>query len=227
MVRAKIYWYLLDSIFLIVFNIYFFMLKGTDQPSSVWISYGSVHLSYLVLIITPVLIRKGSNSVDYARPLFLITTIYFFMALVVGVVFIVNSPENIRVALLAQLTLAAIFIILLLVNLIANEYTADSIATHDVDLKYVKESASALHALLNKISDNKIRKKVEKAYDLIHGSPIKSSYGVRSIEQDVINEIENLDKAVRENNTENIEILADKICDLAAERNRQLKLLIN
>ena len=225
MKKTKIFWYLLDSIFLIVFNLYFFLLKGTDQPASVWISYASIHLAYLMLLITPYFVRKGSVSADYGRPLFVITTSYFFLALIVGVVFIAISPESITVALLVQVTIAAIFAILLLTNLIANEYTADNIERHEIELKYVKESSSRLDALLKQISDNAIRKKVEKAYDLIHSSQIKSSSSVKTVEQDVISEIDNLENALKQNNIEKIQLTVDKICNLANERNRQLKLL--
>lgn len=227
MKKTKFFWYLLDSIFLIVFNLYFFLLKGIDQPSSVWISYTSIHTAYLMLLITPFLVRKGSTSADYGRPLFVITTSYFFLSLIIGVVFIILSPATYTVALLVQITIAALFAVLLLTNLIANEHTADNVERHEVELKYVKETSSRLNGLLKQISDNTIRKEVEKAYDLIHGSQVKSSYNVKSVEKDVINEIDNLEKALKQNNFENIQLIADKICRLANERNRQLKLLNN
>jgi len=225
MKKTKIFWYLLDSIFLIVFNIYFFLLKGTDQPTSVWISYVSIHLAYLMLLLTPLFVRKGSSSADYGRPLFVITTSYFFLALVIGVVFIILSPENYTVTLLVQITIAAIFAILLLTNLIANEHTANNIERREEELKYVKESSSRLDGLLKQISDNATRKKVEKAYDLIHSSQVKSSYKVKSIEQDVIDEIDKLENALKQTNFETIQLIVDKICNLANERNRQLKLM--
>lgn len=225
MKKTKIFWYLLDLIFLFVFNLYFFMLKGIDQPASAWISYASIHFAYLMLLITPAFVRKGSNSAVYGRPLFVISTSYFFLSLIVGVVFIVISPEIIIVALLVQVTIAALFAVLLLTNLIANEHTADNIERHEVELKYVKESSSRIDALLKQISDTTIRKKVENVYDLIHSSQVKSSNIVKSVEQDVFDEIDNLEKALKQNNFENIQLIVDKICNLANERNRQLKLL--
>lgn len=223
--KTKIFWYLLDSIFLIVFNVCFFLLKGSEQPASVWISYASIHFAYIMLLMTPFFIRKGSSVADYGRPLFVTTTCYFFLGLVIGVVFIALSPESFTVALLVQITIVAIFAVLLLTNLIANQHTADNIERHEEELKYVKESSSKLNALLNQISDNTIQKKVEKAYDLIHSSQVKSSYKVKSIEQDVIDEIENLENALKQTNIETIQLIVDKICNLANERNRQLKLM--
>lgn len=223
MKKTKIFLYLLDSVFVIIFNLYFFLLKSIEQPASVWISYTSIHLAYITFLITPFSIRKGSVSSDYGRPLFLITTSYFFLALISGVVFIILSPETYTVALLVQITIAAIFAVLLLTNQIANEHTADNIVRHEAELKYVKESSSRLDVILKQISDNAIRKKVEKAYDLIHSSQVKSSFQVRSLEQGVINEIEKLEQALKQNNFENAHLIVDMICNLANERNRQLK----
>lgn len=225
MKKTKILWYLLDSIFLIVFNIYFFLLKGVDHHSSIWISYVSIHVAYFMLLTTPFLVRKRSRSTDYGRPLFSISTSYFFLALIVGIVFILDSPENNTVTLLVQITIAALYAILLLTNLIANEHTADSNEKHEFELKYVKESSSRLEALIKQISDSSVRKKVEMTYDLIHSSQVKSSITVESLEQDVISEIDNLEIALKQNNLEKIQLAIDKMLKLANERNQKLKLL--
>lgn len=225
MKKTKIFWYLLDSIFLIVFNLYFFLLKGTDHLTSVWISYASIHFAYFMLLGTPYFVRKGSTSADYGRPLFVITTSYFFLALIVGVVFIILSPESNTAALLVQTTIAAVFAVLLLANLIANEHTADNVEKREFEEKYVKDASSRLNSLLNQLSDKKLQKLVEKAYDLIHSSQIKSSIEVKTIEQDVFKEISVLTDFVKNKQFESIEESVDKICSLAEERNRQLKLL--
>jgi len=73
---------------------------------------------------------------------------------------------------------------------------------------------------LQRITDRSTVKKVERVYDLIRSSPSKSNVGVRSLEQQVINEIERL---AGENDTEQIVSIADNIYRLAEERNRQLK----
>lgn len=66
---------------------------------------------------------------------------------------------------------------------------------------------------------------VEKAYDLIHSSQVKSSIKVQTIEQDVFNEISVLTDLVKNKKFESIEDEVNKICNLAEERNRQLKLI--
>ena len=224
MKRIHVFWIILDLIFIVVFNILFFMLTGSIHQTPVWIAYGSIHFAYVMLLITPLLVRKGISSADYGRPLFLISSIYFFISLVTGILFIVLKPESVPLAWTVHILIVAIYFVLILVNLISNEHTADSLEKHKFELQYIKEASSLLNSVLRQVSDNKTRKKIEKAYDLIKSSPVKSTSKGRSIEQDVLKEIECLDNALRQNNIENMIIIAEKICKLAEERNRQIKL---
>ena len=67
-----------------------------------------------------------------------------------------------------------------------------------------------------------LQKQVEKAYDLIHGSPVKSSPEVRSIETNILKTIDELSDEVANKEFENIEGTSNHICHLAEERNRKL-----
>ena len=62
MSKKGILWILLDLIFLAVFNAIFFVAIETKQPASVWIAYGFIHFAYLMVIATPLLIRKSSSA---------------------------------------------------------------------------------------------------------------------------------------------------------------------
>lgn len=225
MKKVQIFWYILESIFLIVFNLYFFLLKETDHVTSVWISYGAIHFSYLVLLATPYFVQKGSASADYGRPLFVLTTAYFFVTLVIGVLFVLIAPESNTLVIIVHTTTAAIFAFLLFVNLIANDHTAENIEKQEVELRYVKEASSKLHLLLHQLPEKKHQKLVEKAYDLIDSSQVKTSVEVQMLEKGVSKEISNLEYLVQNKDYENVEGSVGKICSLAEERNSKLKLL--
>ncbi len=225
MKKINILWASLNLIFLIAFNALFFMLGGKDHSATVWISYGLIHFSYLMLLATPYFVRGGGASSFYGRPLYSISYTYFLVELITGIIFILITTANIKLILTIQIVVTAIYAYFLLSNLIANEYTADSVIRHEIELQYIKESSAKLNSILRQISDNKMIKKVEYAYDLIKSSPVKSSYEVQAIEQEVIDEIENLREAVGQNNPEQIIGIVKKICTLAEDRNRQLKLL--
>ena len=226
MKRVNILWLLLDSLFLIVFNLLFFMFGDVENfKTSVWICYGFIHFAYLLLLLTPFLIRRGNSEYMYRRPPYLVTTIYFLTELATGVTLILVSPETVKITILIQVVLAAVFLAWLLIHLIANEHTADSAERREIELQYIKESSAKIHSILQQITDHDTAKKVERVYDLLHSSPTKSNADVRELEEQVISEIERLASVVSQNETEQMISIADKIYRLAEERNNKLKFL--
>ncbi len=135
------------------------------------------------------------------------------------------APDSNTVALLVQITIAAVFAVLLLANLIANDQTADNVEKREIELKYVKEASSRLNSILNQLSDKNHQKLVEKAYDLIRGSQVKSSNNVQSLEQEVFNQISVLEELIKNKRFDEIKETVNKVCHSAEERNRKLKLL--
>jgi hypothetical protein len=225
MKRVNILWLLLDSLFLIVFNLLFFMLGDAESfNASVWISYCFIHFAYIMLLLTPLFIRRGKSEYMYRRPPYLVTTVWFLTELVAGVTFILLAPETVKITIIIHIVLAAVFIAWLMIHLIANEHTADNAERRETELPYIKDSSAKLHAVMQQITDRVVAKKVERVYDLLHSSPAKSNTDVRSLEEQVINEIERLTNLVSQNETEQIVPIADKIYRLADERNRLLKM---
>jgi hypothetical protein len=226
MKRVNILWLLLDSLFLIVFNVLFFMLGNTgDAKTSVWVSYGFIHFAYFLLLLTPLFIRRSSSDYMYRRPLYVVTSIYFLTTLLVGITLILIAPETSKVSIIIHVVLVAVFLGWLLVYLIANEHTADNAERREAELQYVKESSAKLQYILQQITDKVAAKKVEQVYDLVHSSPTKSNADIRSLEQQIIGEIEQLISVVCQKETEQIVSIADKVYRLAEERNNKLKLL--
>ncbi len=221
--KKNVLWILLDLVFLVVFNTVFFVAGGTDHNVSVWISYSFIHLSYLWLIITPFLIRKSSSAAVFGFSLYSISSTYFLLEFIVGVIFCLINMESYKLALIVQVIIAGFYAIMLISHLIANESTADSIERHEIELKYVKDCSARILPLVEMVSDKKTRKKVEAVYDMIHGSPVKSNNSVRQIELDVIDQIDLLEAAVDSEDSDRITAVCKKITRLADERNRQLK----
>jgi len=161
----------------------------------------------------------------FSRALYSITVAYFIIELVAGVILILVAPETIKVTIIIQVVLAAIFIGWLLAYMIADEHTADKVEQHENELQYVKQSSAQLKTILQQITDKPTAKKVEQVYDLLHSSQVKSDSSVHPLEMEIISEINHLDRAVEQNDLKQIATLADKIYKLADKRNLQLKLL--
>ncbi len=216
---------LLDLVFVIVFNVVFFLSAGTEHPASVWISYGFIHFSYLMILLTPFLTRKSSSSAVFGFSIYTISSVYFFIEFIVGLVFIFLRQEEINVALIVQIIIAGIYAIMLISNLIANENTADSIEKHENEVDYIKTTASRVKALMGSSADKKANKEVEKLYDLIHSSPAKSHSTVKNLEIQALNKISDLEQAVDINDINLIIAISGEIADLYEQRNRKLRLI--
>lgn len=221
--KKSVLWILLDLVFLIVFNIVFFVMGGAQHPASVWISYGFIHFAYIMLVVTPFLIRKSSSAAVFGSSLYSISSAYFFAAFIVGVIFIAAHPENYKWSLIVQVVIAGFYAIMLISNMIANEHTADSIERHEMELQYVKESSAMLKGIMEMASDKTLKKKIEKAYDLLHSSQVKSSGAVRDYEVTVMDLIEVLEQNVARNDLAAANTTLDKIIKNANERNRRLR----
>lgn len=107
--RRNILWFVIDALFIIAFNVCFFILTaGAEQlPPSVWISYAFIHVAYLVLLCTPLMVRGGNRAaVDYRRPLYVGTWTYFVVAFLVNAVFILVSLNSVLMQLFEQLQLS-------------------------------------------------------------------------------------------------------------------------
>lgn len=222
--KKSVLWMLLDLIFLAVFNTVFFAAGGTAHTASVWISYGFIHFAYLMVLVTPFLIRKSSSAAVFGFSLYFISSIYFLLEFVVGLLFIFMKSESYKASLIVQVIVAGIYAVLLLSHLIANEHTADSVERHEEEVAYIKAASSRVKALIGKANNKKANKEIEKAYDTLHSSPSKTVATVRSIESNVMNKVAELEEAVFDQDTAKIITTAGEIVALMEERNRKIRL---
>ena len=225
MKKKNILWILLDIVFLAVFNTVFFMVGGTDHPASAWISYGFIHFSYLMILVTPFLIRKSSSQAVFGFSLYSVSAVYFFVEFIVGLVFIFIGSESYKASLVVQVIISGIYAVMLISNLIANEYTADSVEQHDDEVEYIKNAASRVKMLVGKASDKKANKEIERAYDLLHSSPSKSNNAVAPLESAILRAIYELESAVSSKDEDAIFSKSREIISLAETRNDELKKL--
>lgn len=221
--KKRILWILLDLVFLIVFNMVFFVVGGIDHSVSVWISYGFIHFAYIMLMITSFLIRRTTNIAVLGFSLYFISSAYFIVTFVVGLIFIVTYSESYKAALIVHVMMAGIYAVMLISHMIANEHTADSIERHEMELHYVKDASAKLTGIMCSISDRKFRRKVEKLYDLLHSSPVKSNDFVRDYELKVLELIDALEGSIDRNDISAAEIIIGKIERNANVRNWYLK----
>lgn len=222
--KKNILWIILNLVFLVIFNVVFFVIGGTEYPVSVWISYGFMHLAYIMLLITPKLIRKSSSSSVFGFSLYSISSTYFLVEFIIGVIFIFAKFESYKGSLIVQIIIGGIYGVMLVSHMIANEYTADSIEQHEKELQYVNECSARLKGIIDQVEDKNIKKKIEKAYDTLRSSQVKSNNAVRDYELKVIDLIDALEQNINRNDLVTASATLDKILKNADERNRRVRL---
>lgn len=221
--KKSVLWIILDLIFLVVFNTVFFVTTGFDHPASVWLSYGFIHFAYLMVLITPFLIRKSSSADVFGFSLYSISSTYFLIEFIVGLIFIFIGSESIKTSLIVQILIAGIYAVMLLSHLIANESTADSIERHEEEVSYIKTASSRVKQLVGKLDNKKANKEVEKVYDLLHSSPTRTISSVHSLEMEIKNIISDLESAVAAKDNDTAITLAGKLLQVIEERNRKIR----
>ena len=214
---------LLDSIFIIVFNIVFFVLGDGEHPASVWISFGFILFSYIMVIITPFITRKCTNATIFSLPDYLFSSTYFFVEFVVGLIFIFIRSESFEIPLIIQIILAAIYAVILISNALANENSADAIEASENEVAYIKSIASRVKLLIGKASETQANKEIERVYDLLSTSPTHSNELVKNIEDYIRNRVIVLEDAVASDESTVIIMVAEEIIDLVEDRNSRLK----
>lgn len=221
--KKTILWILLDLVVLAVFNSLFFVIGGTDHEKSVWISYGFIHFAYAMLLITPLLIRNSSSSSVFGYSLYSISSVYFIVEFVIGLVFIIVNPYTIKAALIIQVIIAGIYAVILLSHLIANEDTADKVEKHENEAAFIKQASMQIKALVGKSDSKKANKEIEKTFDLLHSSPSKSNNAVAPLESAILRTVAELEGTVSSKDEDAIISKAREIISLAEARNSELK----
>jgi hypothetical protein len=221
--KKTVLWIILDLIFLIIFNALFFVLGGTEHNVSVWMSYGFIHFAYIMLVATPFLVRGGKSKAIFGFSLLYISSGYFFLQFIAGIIFILFAPESINAPLLVQLCIAGLYGIILVANMIANERTAEAEEKRKFEIMYVKEASAKLKRMMGNISDKDAKKKVEQVYDIVNSSPVKSHPNISQMEKNIMQSINELEEAVTDGKNDAIISLANMLLTAVDERNMRLK----
>ena len=223
MKKKNVLWTILNLIFLIVFNVLFFAMGGDEHHASVWISYVFIHFAYLMLLLTPKLIRAGKSSAVFGFSLYSISASYFLIEFITGIIFILVAPESYKATLVVQLCMAGLYGILLVSHMLANEYTAEAEEKRQSQISYVKDASAKMKRLLDSISDKETKKKVERVYDAIYSSPVKSHPNLMEIEERILTSVNELDCMISAGNEEGVISVANSLLLLINERNNLLK----
>lgn len=171
-------------IFLIVFNLLFFLLGGYERTMTEWISYGFIHAAYLCLLATPLFCRNNKKGdTVLTASLYLRALVYFFIELAAGLVIIGFFAEGPHLwPTIIQSVLLAIFLIMQLMSVLANDATKQSLDKQREERIHIRLLADNLRDAMRSTTDPDLRKKIEKCYESLNSSSLESFPQARETE---------------------------------------------
>ncbi len=223
MKKTNILWIILNLVFLLIFNVLFFMLGGFEHNMSVWVSYAFIHFSYLMLLITPKLISKGKSSAIFGFSLYTISSVYFLIEFIIGMIFILIAPENSKYISLVHLLITGLYLVMLISNMIANESTAVADEKRELQIDFIKNTSTRLKSIMGIVSDKNARKEIEKVFDVLYSSPVKVHPNLEEIEINILQNIYELEDAVSNENNVAIVQISKSLLSMVNDRNMRLK----
>ena len=175
--NANIIKIVIGLIFLIVFNVLFFLLGGTERSDTEWVCYGFIHAAYLCLLVTPLFCNAGKGETVLSASMYLRALFYFFTELVIGIGFIwydSYNPIPIVWPAIIQGILLAVFLILQLMSVLANDATKASLAKQRQERVYIRSLAENLKEAMRQVNDPALRKQIANCYESLRNSSLES-----------------------------------------------------
>ena len=172
--KANILKIIIGLIFLIVFNTLFFLLGGTERTTTEWVCYGFIHAAYLCLLSTPLFCNAGKGDSILSASLYLRALFFFFTELIVGICFLWYNSDSYLWPVIVQCVLLAIFWILQLMSVLANDATKSSLTKQKQERVYIRSLAENVKESMRKVSDSVLRKQMTSCYEALISSSIES-----------------------------------------------------
>lgn len=212
---------LIDTLFIISFNILFFLNMGTQHSSIVWWCYGFLHFSYLMIIIVPFIESKEYES---KLSTYLISLVYFILELIICIVVLFLKDKcNLKLIISMQVVITSIYLYLLLANLFVNNTIDNKQKKHDIENNFIKTTSAKVKYLESISVDTKIKDKLSNLYNTVHSSPINSSVDVSIYEEKIIDLVSIMETEIAEDNQSKIFELISETDRLLNKRNFILK----
>ena len=209
--------------FLVVFNTLFFLLSGTDNPTSVWVSYAYIHVAYFTILFLPVLKTKGDASYYLSSVLYGQAITYFILELIAGMVFIAYRMESPVWSLVVQTALWLIFVVLILGNAWANQATAQSLEKRKQDIDAYQSMRMSLKRLIAKTDKPELKRLIADCSDKLEASSSRQTQESEKIDIEIEQAIASLRQSITGDDVEESTSLARQLAGLIEERKTILK----
>lgn len=173
------------AVFLIVFNVLFFVVGGAERSSSVWLSYAFIHAAYIISIATFYLQPKSKNGHVFSFGISIISLIYFAVEFIIGLIFILVAPTGYKLALTLQIIPLGLYIVFAIIYYLNNKTIAEKEGVQATQINFIKLSSADIRALISLTDNDEVKRGLENLYDIMHSSPATSIAEAKAVENEI------------------------------------------
>jgi hypothetical protein len=207
---------------IIAFNVLFFLIGGSNHPTSVWIAYTCIHLAWIICLGTPAMVSKLDHPVN-AMVLSSLTLSFFAIQMVVGIIIILISPSSHTWVLIIEVLLFLVFLIALIATAWVNNMDAGLEKERLANREVAQQHSLRVKMLLSKAQDTNLRQQLSQCYDRLMRTPIKNSPAVEQLNYDLDGVLNELERVVAEPTA--AAPLVEKLKQLIEQREQVLKFM--
>lgn len=174
---------IIKFILLAMFNISFYSITKASCTLSMWISYGFIHFAFLMFFLEPLFVQNSKNSKHVViESITLLTIIYFFCSLSVGIFFLIN-PLLVVYQYSIEVFVTGIYLIILIITVVINNKIAKNESEFLADKQFLTTVFVKAEFIKSKVTDKKLLMNLQEQTKY---SPVKSSEIVRNYENELI-----------------------------------------
>lgn len=225
--KSNILKLVIGLIFLIVFNVLFFLLGGTERSDTEWVCYGFIHAAYLCLLVTPLFCNAEKGETVLSASLYLRALFYFFTELAMGLGFIwynAYNPISIVWPAIIQGILLAVFLILQLMSVLANDATKASLAKQRHERVYIRSLAEKLKETMRQVNDPTLHKQLAICYESLSSISLESFPEALDAELELKNSVNTLCSFVEQGDTSQLGQQIQNIQVAIKHRNQAIRM---
>lgn len=223
MSKKNILTIVLDSVFIIAFNILFFLNGGTQHVAAVWTAYGFLHFAYIMVLVTPLIASRGSTAVLSKTTTYTISLLYFLTELIFAIITFATKTERIKLVISIETVLTAIYVIVLVINLLADDSIEKKQNRHEAENDFIKGISNQIKYIESTVSDKTAKSKLESLYYLAHSSSCKSDDSLKFYENEIVRNISTLEEFASKNDVGEVIRISGEIERLLNKRNFEIK----
>lgn len=207
---------------LAVFNVIFFLLGGTDHSCATWISYGFIMFAILASYVTPLFCKNFKRIPENLVTIYVSSWIYLAIALIMNGLFIITKFDNYKIDIVFNAVVFVLYLIIFTVNLNVNTKVEKNLEHSDAERQFVRDASQKIRYCLDLTPEANACKLIERAYDEVRTSPIRSNEQVMNYELEVIRLVEELVAKSEASDWSSAGDIATQITRLVQKRNNTL-----